>query len=186
MIITKTEKQMRLTILNVSDDYGNTTTITLFDNDIVDSFKEGQTNFVQITNAEVNMRMYREGYNKEPMPEGLKIPSWAKIEIASDGFDESKSLTAEIPNEKDGEGDELVRCEQSHCPRVDAKLKRFPNGKSTMAQDNQYFCVKCNMELCNICILDHKTGTSVSNRTCDAQVCKGSRADNGFSEVVKN
>jgi hypothetical protein len=79
MIITKTEKQMRLTVLNVSDDHGNHTTITLFDSDVVDQFKEGQENFVQLTNAEVNMRRYQN--SDEAMPEGLKIPSWAKIEV---------------------------------------------------------------------------------------------------------
>ncbi|MHA2054923.1 MAG: hypothetical protein ACW99F_15155, partial [Candidatus Hodarchaeales archaeon] len=60
-------------------DHGNHTTITLFDSDVVDQFKEGQENFVQLTNAEVNMRRYQN--SDEAMPEGLKIPSWAKIEV---------------------------------------------------------------------------------------------------------
>jgi hypothetical protein len=51
----------------------------LFDSDVVDQFKEGQENFVQLTNAEVNMRRYQN--SDEAMPEGLKIPSWAKIEV---------------------------------------------------------------------------------------------------------
>jgi len=60
-----------------------------------------------------------------------------------------------------------VNCEQNHC------------SESALNEgDYQYFCVKCNMELCGICIHEHKTGTSISGLTCDNEICYGSRSEN--------
>lgn len=181
-IITKTEKAMRLTVLNVSDVHGNTTSITLFDNDIVDKINTDELTIIKVTNAEVNMRKYND--HDDPMPEGLKIPSWAKIEVA-DGFDisdtPSKSIQVPTQNKDPVVITGLVKCEQQFCARANTKLQRFASGA-----DEQYFCTKCNMSLCNICIFEHRADTSLSGLTCDNEICRGSRSDNGFSEVIEN
>jgi len=161
-IITKTEKQMRLTIVNVEDRFGNTSSITLFDNDFVD--RMGEQKFIKIKNAEVNMRKktYSSGQS-EIIPEGLKIPSWASIEFIS-GFSkkEEKIITGFSVSEE--AKTEEVRCEQFNC--------------SGHGKDRQYYCVKCDKELCSICIFEHKKDTSISGLECDNEICYGSRTEN--------
>ena len=167
-IITKAGKEMRLTILKVEDRNSIQTTITLFDNDVADKITENQ--FIKITNAEVNMRKYKD--SDEARADGLKIPSWAKLElIDAKGFPtpiesqipEPISATKEIYDE--------VRCEQIHC--------------RGQGKDQQFYCVKCNMELCSICVFEHRKDTSISNLECDMEIYYGSRKQNTM-EVVKN
>jgi hypothetical protein len=171
-IITKTEKEMRLTVLKVEDRKGNHTTITLFDNHICDKFADPQNPnaFVKLTNAEVNMR--KRNYSdsqSEAIPEGLKIPSWSKIEII-DSF--SELPVEQIPTSiEEPEEDAEVRCEQVHC--------------RGQGKDQQFFCVKCDMELCSICIFEHKKDTSISGLECDNEICYGSRKQNTL-EVAQN
>ena len=59
---------------------------------------------------------------------------------------------------------EQVRCEQKHCAGRGA--------------DTQFFCTKCNMELCSVCIFEHRTATSISGLSCDNEICYGSRKEN--------
>ena len=173
-IITKKETEMRLTVLKVEDRKGNHTTITLFDNHICDKFDDPQkpNAFVKLTNAEVNMRQRydQSGYpEKEKFPEGLKIPSWSKIEVIG-GFSELPE--EQIPTTIDqAEDNSVVRCEQVHC--------------SGHGQNEQFFCVHCNMELCSVCIYEHKKDTSISGLECDNEICRGSRKANTL-EVAQN
>lgn len=169
-IITKAEKEMRLTILNVEDRNGGQTTMTLFDNDLVDKISENQ--FIKITNAEVNMRKYRD--SEESRPEGLKVPSWSKLElIDAKVFEVTKESEIPEPIVNTKHVDEEVRCEQVHC--------------RGQGKDRQYFCVKCNMELCSICIFEHRKDTSISGLECDDEICYGSRLENtGAEKVIEN
>jgi len=159
-IITKADKPMRLTILHVEDRNNAQTSITLFDNDVADKISENQ--FIKITNAEVNMRKYNDG---DVRPEGIKIPSWAKLELI-DAKEFPTPIESQIPTpiEQVEEDNSEVRCEQVHC--------------SGQGKDRQYFCVKCNMELCSICIFEHKKDTSISGLECDDEICYGSRKEN--------
>ena len=167
-IITKAGKEMRLTILKVEDRNNVQTTITLFDNDVADKISENQ--FIKITNAEVNMRKYLDQFgrqDREPVPEGLKIPSWAKLELIDlKGFPTPTQAPIPISQQVD-----VVRCEQVNC--------------SGQGQDTQYYCTKCDMELCSICIFEHRKDTSISGLECDMEICYGSRKQNTM-EVVKN
>lgn len=176
-IITRTEKAMRLTVLKVEDRNGNHSSITLFDNDICDKFADPQNPnaFVKLTNAEVNMRKrnYQDS-DRDAVPEGLKIPSWSKIEIIN-GFSELPEEQIPAPIQNEAVDHTEVVCEQVHC--------------SGHGMDRQFFCTKCNMELCSICIFEHRKDTSISGLECDNEICHGSRKSNGFTapiEVTKN
>lgn len=162
-IITKSDKQMRLTVLKIEDRFGNTSTITLFDNDIVD--KMGDQKFVKIKNAEVNMRKhtYSDSDKIEFFPEGLKIPHWATIEPISGFSQREEPVVAGFSVSEEAKIEE-VRCEQIHC--------------SGRGKDTQFYCVKCNKELCSICIFEHKKDTSISGLECDNEICYGSREQN--------
>ncbi len=175
-IITKIGKEMRLTILQVEDRNGNHTAITLFDNDVVDKISENQ--IIKITNAEVNMRKYAD--SEESRPEGLKIPSWAKLELIS-GFSEvaPSQIPEPLPQEID-HSEDPVRCEQTNCP--DLIVGEHRNGVNG---DLQFFCCKCNMELCPNCVHEHNSATSISGLTCDDQICHGSRLENTLEVVQK-
>jgi len=179
-IITKTEKEMRLTILAVEDRNGAHTTITLFDNDVAD--KIGENQHIKITNAEVNMRKYKD--SEESRPEGLKIPSWAKLELIS-GFSEitPSQIPERLPEQIDHSKDP-VRCEQKNCPDLIVGEPRNGSGNPSVV-DLQYFCCKCDMELCPNCVHEHRTGTSISGLTCDNEICYGSRSENTL-EVAQN
>lgn len=161
-LITKTDKQMRLTVLKVEDIVGNSTTITLFDSNIVDQLEENK--FVKIKNAEVNMRKrsYSNTTKIDIFPEGLKIPSWASIEPIS-GFSKPEGISIPVAF-VEPQKEEVVRCEQVNC--------------SGRGMDRQYYCTKCDMELCSICIFEHRRDTSISGLECDNEICYGSRKQN--------
>lgn len=58
----------------------------------------------------------------------------------------------------------ICNCEQEHCPSTN--------------ETEQYYCVNCDMELCPICIFEHRTNYSKSGKECDNEICIGGRADN--------
>ncbi len=62
-----------------------------------------------------------------------------------------------------------INCEQNHCNKQNLNLD---------PREFQYFCCKCNMELCAVCIYEHKSDSSLSGLTCDDQICYGSRKQN--------
>ena len=57
-----------------------------------------------------------------------------------------------------------INCEQEHCPSTN--------------EFEQFYCVKCDMELCPICIYEHRTNYSKSGKTCDDEICFGTREEN--------
>ena len=79
-LITKQEKQMRLTKLMLKDKNGNMASVTLFDSDMADNVQVGTK--LQLVDAQVNMRMPQNS-NSDPLPDGLKIPPWGSISIFS-------------------------------------------------------------------------------------------------------
>ena len=56
-----------------------------------------------------------------------------------------------------------VKCEQEKC--------------SGQGQDEQFYCGKCNMELCSICRFEHMSGTTISGLHCNEEVLRGSREE---------
>jgi hypothetical protein len=79
-IITKNDKPMRLTKLGLQDKNGNGTVLIMFDSDIVDKIKIGDS--LKLVDAQVNMRMYSD--SNESRPDGLKIPPWGSVSILSE------------------------------------------------------------------------------------------------------
>jgi len=191
-IITKKEESMRLTILNISDIYENKTTITLFNCEIADEFQEGK--LVELKDAEVNMRTPKDDPYGEKHPDGMKIPKWGSISLyngewkkpvkeeinmeevanhfkeleeATADLDEYNALVEAINSGKitqeqfDNQLGGGVRCGQLHCAR--------------RGQDEQFYCGKCDMELCSICRYEHMEGYSISGLKCDEYLIRGSR-----------
>jgi hypothetical protein len=63
----------------------------------------------------------------------------------------------------------MINCEQNHCNKQNLNLD---------PREFQYYCVKCDMELCAVCIFEHRKGYSISGLTCDNEICYGSRKQN--------
>ena len=63
----------------------------------------------------------------------------------------------------------MTDCEQKGCSK-------------TCINDNpsneQFYCFKCDKELCAICVFEHKKNYSISGLSCDNELCRGSRNDN--------
>lgn len=57
-----------------------------------------------------------------------------------------------------------INCEQEHCPSTN--------------EFEQFYCVNCDMELCPICVYEHRTNYSKSGKTCDDEICFGTREEN--------
>lgn len=55
-------------------------------------------------------------------------------------------------------------CEQDKCSKSETT--------------EQYFCHTCNMELCGVCIYEHRGDYSLSGLKCDNDILRGSRAEN--------
>ena len=55
-------------------------------------------------------------------------------------------------------------CEQPHCNKSET--------------EQQFFCSKCDMEVCGICVYEHRANTSISNLKCDDEILRGGRAFN--------
>ena len=58
----------------------------------------------------------------------------------------------------------MTNCEQEHCPSTN--------------EFEQFYCVNCDMELCPICIYEHRRDYSKSGKTCDDEICFGTREEN--------
>ena len=56
-----------------------------------------------------------------------------------------------------------VVCEQKNCAGI--------------GQDEQFYCVKCDMEICSVCRFEHMKGYSLSGLECDNELCRGNKAD---------
>ena len=64
----------------------------------------------------------------------------------------------------------MTRCEQVNCAEL------FPSeDNNEVWLDGQYYCVKCDMELCPVCIFEHRTGTSLTGLKCDNEILRGGR-----------
>jgi HD-like signal output (HDOD) protein len=62
----------------------------------------------------------------------------------------------------------MNNCEQKNCSKLGHKWDF----------DEQFYCVLCDMELCSICIFEHREAYSISGLKCDNQICRGSRIEN--------
>ena len=62
-----------------------------------------------------------------------------------------------------------INCEQEHCNKRNLNLD---------PRDYQYYCWKCDKELCCVCIFEHQTDKSLSGLTCDQEIFYGSRKQN--------
>ena len=169
-IITKKDEPMRLTVLNIKDRNGNLSKLTLFNALDADDYEVGVR--LQLTDAQVNMRKVESRHSYDApteYPDGLNIPRWGSLNIFSGEMPKAvtpiESGFAVV--ESESIDTESVRCEQKHCSK-----------SSTKKGDEQFFCVNCNMELCAICIYEHKANYSLSGLTCDNEICVGSRGDN--------
>jgi hypothetical protein len=151
-LLTKKNEEMRLTKIELVNDIGDEVTVTLFNNNIVDEgLKEG--NIVKLKDAQVNM--YQE------KPDGLNVPKWGSISIISGELPKHIVKNPE-PVKKEETAD--VICEQDKCANI--------------GQDRQFFCIKCDMQLCSVCIFEHKSGYSLSGKTCDNEILIGNRSEN--------
>lgn len=56
---------------------------------------------------------------------------------------------------------QIVVCEQEKC--------------RGQGKDQQFYCAKCDMELCSICRYEHMEGYSLGGLKCDMEVCYGGR-----------
>ncbi len=56
---------------------------------------------------------------------------------------------------------QIVVCEQEKC--------------RGQGKDQQFYCAKCDMELCSICRYEHMEGYSLAGLKCDMEVCYGGR-----------
>ena len=56
---------------------------------------------------------------------------------------------------------QIVVCEQEKC--------------RGQGKDQQFYCAKCDMELCSICRYEHMEGYSLAGFKCDMEVCYGGR-----------
>ena len=56
---------------------------------------------------------------------------------------------------------QVVVCEQEKC--------------RGQGKDQQFYCAKCDMELCSICRYEHMEGYSLAGLKCDMEVCYGGR-----------
>lgn len=64
----------------------------------------------------------------------------------------------------------MTNCEQTNCATL------FPSEEnSELWLDDQFYCSKCDMELCSVCIFEHRTGTSISGLNCDSEILRGGR-----------
>lgn len=63
-----------------------------------------------------------------------------------------------------------ISCEQPKCQRSERDLNN--------EEEIQYFCTKCDMELCSICLFEHRSGYSLSKLKCDNMICYGTREEN--------
>lgn len=168
-IITKSDVPMRLTVLTIKDRNNNLSKLTLFDAENADEFEVGTK--LQLTDAQVNMRKGYDGRKQYEYPDGLNIPRWGSFKIFSGEMPKPKVILESgfAVVEAESIDTEPVKCEQTHCSKSCIKKG-----------DEQFFCVNCDMELCAICIFEHKANYSLSGLTCDNEICVGSRKDNQF------
>ena len=161
-IITKKEEQMRLTKLVLKDINNNVVSLTLFNCAIADDLKVGTR--VQLTDAQVNFRKDQNTrYDEKGIPDGIVVPRWGSISIFTNEWIKQE-MVQNIMSEPIILITKKVNCEQEHC--------------AVCGQDRQYFCFKCNKELCSVCIFEHRKNTSISGLECDNEILFGSRSDN--------
>lgn len=169
-ILTKTNnEEMRLTKLSLEDVNENRTELTLFNSPLADKFEEGQR--IELIDASVNMRKQMHG---DDYPEGINVPRWGSMKILTEEQYKEKianspkiekpiyipafSLSENIPEQLP------VVCEQKNC--------------AGRGQDQQFFCFKCNMELCSVCKFEHMKGYSLFGLECDNEILYGNRVVN--------
>lgn len=63
----------------------------------------------------------------------------------------------------------MNNCEQENCSKAEF--------------NEQFYCVLCDMELCSICIFEHREAYSISGLKCDNQICRGSRIENNINST---
>jgi hypothetical protein len=56
------------------------------------------------------------------------------------------------------------------------KCEQYKCSKSETTE--QYYCCKCDMELCGVCIYEHRKEYSISGLECDNSILIGSRDEN--------
>jgi len=164
-ILTRNDEQMRLTKLELEDVNGNGTSLILFNSPIADKFEEGQR--IELIDASTNMRKVERG---ESYPEGINIPKWGSMKILTQKeFDvkaPSKEPEISVADPVTENIPELVPvvCEQKNC--------------AGRGQDEQFYCYKCDKQLCSVCRFEHMKGYSISGLECDNEILYGNRMVN--------